>query len=421
MHQKYEGLIDFCKKSAIAFLQTVADDRFSRILEETTASWESVMLSKGFEIEVYTGTPQGDVVGMSDEIVAALDGFVREPDSRNVEYTTPPCFRYERSLCDLVTPRLRLRQFLKSKGDYTLIPGSTLPLAGQGDRFWRSDPANPYHDYIEKTYGTKVVTASVHINIGISDPEVLMRACRLVRMEAPLYLALSAASPWFNGEMTGYHSTRWGLFPKTPAHVPIFESHAHFIRWTEEQIAIGTMQNVRHLWSAVRPNGDRRPYNLNRLELRICDLVSDPIALLAVTALLEARLQQLIADPSLDPLQQSKLNAEDLVEIANENEAAAAKSSLDAELRHWQDGQPILAREWIEQLYAETFAITKKAGFSCFLLPVKKILREGNEAQRWIKLSEQGLNNREILVQSIQAMQLREKELEGQICQSLVA
>ncbi|WP_326498295.1 glutamate--cysteine ligase [Leptolyngbya sp. GGD] len=421
MHQKYEGLIDLCKKSAIAFLQTVADDRFSRILEETTASWESVMLSKGFEIEVYTGTPQGDVVGMSDEIVAALDGFVREPDSRNVEYTTPPCFRYERSLCDLVTPRLRLRQFLKSKGDYTLIPGSTLPLAGQGDRFWRSDPANPYHDYIEKTYGTKVVTASVHINIGISDPEVLMRACRLVRMEAPLYLALSAASPWFNGEMTGYHSTRWGLFPKTPAHVPIFESHAHFIRWTEEQIAIGTMQNVRHLWSAVRPNGDRRPYNLNRLELRICDLVSDPIALLAVTALLEARLQQLIADPSLDPLQQSKLNAEDLVEIANENEAAAAKSSLDAELRHWQDGQPILAREWIEQLYAETFAIAKKAGFSCFLLPVKKILREGNEAQRWIKLSEQGLNNREILVQSIQTMQLREKELEGQICQSLVA
>ncbi|MCU0551592.1 MAG: glutamate--cysteine ligase [Leptolyngbya sp. Prado105] len=379
------------------------------------------MLSKGFEIEVYTGTPQGDVVGMSDEIVAALDGFVREPDSRNVEYTTPPCFRYERSLCDLVMPRLRLRQFLKSKGDYTLIPGSTLPLAGQGDRFWRSDPANPYHDYIEKTYGTKVVTASVHINVGISDPEVLMRACRLVRMEAPLYLALSAASPWFNGEMTGYHSTRWGLFPKTPAHVPLFESHAHFIRWTEEQIAIGTMQNVRHLWSAVRPNGDRRPYNLNRLELRICDLVSDPIALLAVTALLEARLHQLIADPTLDPLQQSKLSAEDLVELSNQNEASAAKSSLDAELRHWKDGEPILARDWIEQLYAETFAIAKKEGFSCFLLPVKKILREGNEAQHWLKLSEQGLDHREILVRSIQTMQEREKELEGQICQSLVA
>ncbi|HAG83846.1 MAG TPA: putative glutamate--cysteine ligase, partial [Cyanobacteria bacterium UBA12227] len=156
---------------------------------------------------------------------------------------------------------------------------------GRSERFYRSDPHNPYHDYIEQTYGTKVVTASVHINIGISDPEVLMRACRLVRVEAPLYLALSASSPFLDGKSTGYHSTRWSVFPKTPTHVPLFESHAHFIEWTQDQLAAGTMQNVRHLWSSVRPNGNRRPYDLNRLELRICDLIIDPIGLLAVTAL----------------------------------------------------------------------------------------------------------------------------------------
>ncbi|MBC7969983.1 MAG: putative glutamate--cysteine ligase, partial [Verrucomicrobia bacterium] len=60
------------------------------------------MLSKGFEVEIYTSTPDGEIVGLSDKIVAALEGFVREPDSRNVEYTTPPCYRYERLLCDLV-------------------------------------------------------------------------------------------------------------------------------------------------------------------------------------------------------------------------------------------------------------------------------------------------------------------------------
>lgn len=42
-------------------------------------------LLKGFEIEIYTGTPQGEIVGLSDKIISALDGFVREPDSRNVE------------------------------------------------------------------------------------------------------------------------------------------------------------------------------------------------------------------------------------------------------------------------------------------------------------------------------------------------
>ncbi|PSB31893.1 glutamate--cysteine ligase [Stenomitos frigidus] len=383
-----------------------------------------MLLSKGFEVEIYTSTPEGAIVGLSDKIVAALDGFVREPDSRNVEYTTPPCYRYERLLCDLVRPRLRLRDYLKQLGNYTLIPGSTLSL-GAVDHFWRSDPGNPYHSYIEQTYGTSVVTASIHINVGISDPELLMRACRLIRVEAPLYLALSASSPFLAGAVTGYHSTRWGMFPKTPAQVPLFESHAHFIQWTEQQLAAGTMQNVRHLWSSVRPNGDRRPYNLNRLELRICDLVIDPIALLAITALLEARLMQLIADPTLDPLQNSLFpsatRAHDLANLADANESAAARHSLDAELRHWKDGSPIIARAWIEQLYQEAWTIAKEQGFSCFLLPLKKILREGNEAQRWLKLYEQGLGVQPIMEQAIQAAATYELTLQDDLCQPLVA
>jgi predicted glutamate--cysteine ligase len=382
------------------------------------------MLSKGFEIEIYTGTPEGEILGLSDRVVADLDGFAREPDSRNVEYTTPPCYRYERLLCDLVRPRVQLRDYLKRLGNFTLVPGSTLALGGS-DRFYRSDPGNPYHSFIEQTYGTKVVTASVHINVGISDPEVLLRACRLIRMEAPLYLALSASSPFLNGDVTGYHSTRWGLFPKTPPQVPLFESHAHFINWTEQQLALGTMQNVRHLWASVRPNGDRRPYNLNRLELRICDLVIDPLALLAIAALLEARLLQLLHDPTLDPLETSQLPAstrsQDLLTIADANEAAAARLSLDAPLRHWQDGQFLRARDWIEQLYQEVWAIAKQHGFSCFLLPLKKILREGNEAQRWLALQQQGITPRQIMQQAIQATAEQEMVLQEDLCGQKVA
>lgn len=378
------------------------------------------MLSKGFEVEMYTGTPAGDVVGFSDKIVAALDGFVREPDSRNVEYTTPPCHRYERLLCDLVRPRQALRAYLQSLGNYTLIPGSTLSLGG-ADRFYRSDPHNPYHTYIEQTYGTKVVTASIHINIGISDVEALMRACRLVRVEAPLILALSAASPFLDGQVTGYHSTRWGLFPKTPAHVPLFASHSHFIQWTEEQLVQGTMQNVRHLWASVRPNGDRRPYDLNRLELRISDLVSDPIALLAITALLEARIQQTLDDPDLDPLKLSQLSPDDLITLTDANEAAAAQSSLEAELTHWKDGSAIGAKEWVEQLYQMVYPTAKAQGFSCFLPPVKKILREGNEAQRWLAQVEQGTPPTQVIQQAIQDTLQLEVGLEQEICPPAVA
>ncbi|WP_373539073.1 glutamate--cysteine ligase [Chamaesiphon sp.] len=377
-----------------------------------------MLLSKGFEIEVYTGTPQGEIVGLSDRIVADLDGFIIEPDSRNVEYTTAPFTSYERLLCALVLPRRQLRAYLQRIGDYTLIPGSTLSLGGT-DTFYRSDPHNPYHTYIEQTYGTKVVTASVHINIGISDPELLMRACRLVRVEAPLYLALSAASPFLDGAPTGYHSTRWGLFPKTPAHVPLFESHAHHIKWVNEQLAQKTMQNVRHLWSAVRPNGDRRPYNLNRLELRICDLIIDPIALLAVTSLIEARLWQLITDPTLDPLGMSSLSAEELVQLADENEMLVAKSSLDATLRHWQDGRSITAHDWIQELYGEVHGCAKQRGFACFLSPVKKILREGNTAQQWLRLYDREPDARAVLIRSIAQVEQQEIELDRYLCQAV--
>jgi predicted glutamate--cysteine ligase len=375
-----------------------------------------MLLSKGFEIEVYTGTDTGEIIGLSDKIVGTLPGFVREPDSRNVEYTTSPSYRYERSLCDLLTPRYDLRKHLKTLGDYTLVPGSTLPLSG-ADRFWRSDPGNPYHTYIEQTYGTNVVTASVHINLGIADPELLIRACRLVRVEAPLYLALSASSPFFSGKVTGSHSTRWALFPKTPKQVPLFTSHAHFIAWTEEQLELGTMQNVRHLWSSVRPNGDRRPYNLNRLELRICDLVSNPIDLLAITALLESRLAQLIADPNLDPLKQSQLSPQELAELADQNEIAAAQNSLDAQLRHWEDGRTISARDWIDLMYKDVWPTAKSNGISCFLMPIARILREGNEAMRWIKQIESGQTPHQVVVEAIAAMEQEEQSLQGELCQ----
>jgi predicted glutamate--cysteine ligase len=379
-----------------------------------------VVLLKGFEIEMYTGTPQGEIVGLSDKIVTALDGFMREPDSRNVEYVTQPLRNYEQLLCALLRPRRELRNYLKQLGDYTLIPGSTLSLDESG-RFFRSDPTNPYHDYIENTYGTKVVTASVHINVGISDPEILMRACRIIRLEAPLFLALSASSPFLKSQATGYHSTRWGVFPQTPSHVPLFESHAHHIQWVEEQLAAGTMQNVRHLWVSVRPNGDRRPYDLNRLELRICDLVTDPIALLAITALIEARLLQIIDNPNIDPLIQSKFSPEELVALTAKNEAAAATASLDAELTQWQDGRSILARDWIAELYQEVWAIAKQQGFSCFLSPLHKILREGNEAQQWLQLHKVGFDSQRVITQAIVATQEREMELEDKLCSSLLA
>ncbi|WLT37842.1 glutamate-cysteine ligase family protein [Synechocystis sp. B12] len=91
-----------------------------------------MQLTKGLEVEIYTGKKTGEIVGLSDRIVRDLSGFVREPDSRNVEYTTPPLNSYDRLLCGILQPRRQLRHYLSQLGeDYTLIPGSCLALGGR--------------------------------------------------------------------------------------------------------------------------------------------------------------------------------------------------------------------------------------------------------------------------------------------------
>ena len=246
-----------------------------------------------------------------------------------------------------------------------------------------------------------------------------MRACRIIRLEAPLYLALSASSPFLKGKLTPFDSSRWQMFPKTPAQVPLFHSHQHYIDWTEEQLALGTMQNVRHLWSSVRPNGDRRPYSLNRLELRICDLVTDPIALLAITAFLEARIVQILQTDRLEPLKEGAFAADALATLADENEKKVAQNSLKANLIHWQTGDSITAQNWISQLYDEIWPIAKDHGYGCFLSPLKKILREGNTAMQWRSRHQQGHRPEQILAHAIQELAQQEQRLESSLCESV--
>ena len=366
------------------------------------------LLLKGFEVELFTGRDDGSHVGVAAEVAQELPDFVTEPDHRNLEYITAPTSSYAELPELLLQPRRRLRDWLQQR-NLTLLPGSTLSR-GDTRRFERSDPANPYHDLIEQSYGTRVVTASIHINLGITDPEWLFAAVRLVRCEAALLLALSASSPFLDDEVTGQHSQRWRQFPLTPEKVPLFLNHSHYIRWVEEQLADGLMRNERHLWTSVRPNGPRRPYDLNRLELRICDLVTDPAELIAITALLELRLLQLRDAPQqLDPIRSSRLTAEELATMADANDAAAAHQSLDATLHRWQDGSSVTCRAWIEELLDQISPLAQQHNLLSQLRPIDDLLRNGNQAMRWIHAVETGTSISALLQQGSLTMSDQEQ------------
>ena len=359
-------------------------------------------LYKGFEVELFTGT-KNNHVGVSGDIEKTFSNFVKEPDNRNVEYITTPEKDYQVSSMNLIKPRINLRKWL-TKRDLTIIPSSTLCFK-HDKKFHRSDENNVYHKFIEDNYGTSIATSSVHINLGIDNLDKLFAAIRLVRCEASLYLSLSASSPFLNNKLTNNHSQRWIQFPKTPLEVPFFNDHDSYIKWIEQNIEQGNMHNIRHFWSSIRPNGPNRPHILDRLELRICDYVSDIDLLLAITALLEIRVIQLFENPTiLDPLITSRFSMEQLTKICDQNEIKAAQNSLDAELIHWRDGEKVTCREWITNLLTDLSLTAEQLNMEHLLKPIYNVLREGNQSMKWIKQYKDGKSIEEIMEHAIQNM-----------------
>ncbi|MDA9693698.1 glutamate--cysteine ligase, partial [Prochlorococcus sp. AH-736-P13] len=359
-------------------------------------------LYKGFEVELFTGSYNSHI-GVSAEIEKKFPNFVKEPDNRNVEYITTPEKDYSILYEKLITPRKKLRRWLNKK-ELTIIPSSTLCFK-HDIRFQRSDINNVYHQFIQDNYGTSIATSSVHINLGINDLDKLFAAIRLIRCEAALYLSLSASSPFLNNKITENHSQRWIQFPKTPSKVPFFVNHNSYIDWIEENIANKNMQNIRHFWSSIRPNGPQRPLILDRLELRICDFVYDINLLLGITALIELRILNLFANiKTLDPLNNSFFPIDKLSEICDQNETNAAKDSLNSELIHWQDGKKVICREWIQNLLSDLSSTAENLGMKHLLNPIYKVLREGNQSMKWINQYEKGFSIEQIMKISIEDM-----------------
>jgi predicted glutamate--cysteine ligase len=352
-------------------------------------------LYKGFEVELFTGSFDTHI-GISAEVAKIFSNFVKEPDNRNVEYITTPEKDYSYLYEKLITPRKDLRQWLKTKG-LTIIPSSTLCFK-HDTQFQRSEIENVYHQFIQDNYGISIATSSVHINIGIDNLDKLFAAIRLIRSEAALYLSISASSPFLNNIITKNHSQRWIQFPKTPSKVPFFINHNSYIEWIEENIANKNMQNIRHFWSSIRPNGPKRPLVLDRLELRICDYVHDIDLLLGITAMLELRILQLFENiNTLDPLNASIFSLDELSEICDKNEINAAKNSLNAELISWQDGKKIICREWIQNLLSDLSSTAEKFHMKHLLVPIYRVLEEGNQSMKWINQYEKGLSIEQIM------------------------
>jgi len=360
-----------------------------------------MLFTKGIEVEQYTGLSNGQVIPLSALISQHLEGFTVEPDQRNVEFITPAVTSYDELLEHTIKSRMKLRSFLQSQNpDWTVVPGSTLTLPFEHN-FIFSKPEDAYHQHIHKTHGLSIITTSIHYNIGINDTEELIRVVNLMRLEAPLILALTACSPFLDGQHTGNQSSRWKTFPKVPTIVPFFDSHAHFINWIEKNIEDGHMFNVRHFWSSVRPNGNNRPKQLNRLEVRIADLSTNWATVMAIMAWIEVRVQYFLGRPDL------KVPSEDetLIVLSDTNEDYAATQGLHAPFSDWIDEEETSCFSAVESRLNDMSDLANELGITKHLKPIENILNEGNESSQLLEKFEEGHSLETIMEDWVQESQ----------------
>ena len=102
--------------------------------------------------------------------------------------------------------------------------------------------------------------------------------------------------------------------------------------------------------------------------------------------------------------------------LADANDRAAARTSLEAELRHWRDGRPIGARDWILADLERLRPLAARLGLAPWLAPLEPLLRPleeggGNQAQRWLRRHAAGEGIGAILTAEAAALEQREAEL----------
>ena len=105
-----------------------------------------------------------------------------------------------------------------------------------------------------KFYAKRNITFSTHIHISVDDPERAIKITNATRRWIPALLALSCNSPFFEGENTGFKSSRsmqFGAFPRTniPVKIESFDSYYNLV---STLIDTNSIQKPRQIWWKIR-------------------------------------------------------------------------------------------------------------------------------------------------------------------------
>jgi len=190
-------------------------------------------------------------------------------------------------------------------------------------------------------------TFSLHVHVGVRGADRAVAVCDRLRPVLPLLLAVSASSPFLEGQDTRLHSARSQIFTKSFPRCGIpdaFGDWRTFREYLELLIATRSIVEYTQVWWSVRPHA-----SFGTVEVRICDAQVTAAESEGLAALIVACVGQALRDidegvPFVHPPQR----------LLEENMWRAIRYGLDGDMIDIARGVEMPARAAIEELWAWT-------------------------------------------------------------------
>jgi carboxylate-amine ligase len=210
-------------------------------------------------------------------------------------------------LADALSRQRDMRQRL-----FTLAGARGVALGATGTHPWadyREQPNIDTEHYRRVVEGLQWVarrnnTFSLHVHVGVRDPQRAVRVCDRLRPVLPMLLAISANSPYLDARDAGLHSARSQAFTKSFPRCGIpdaFGTWEAYRAYIEFLIATDSIVEYTQVWWSIRPH-----FSFGTVEVRICDAQSTAQEAEALTSLIVAAVAQAARDedegvPFADP------------------------------------------------------------------------------------------------------------------------
>ena len=325
----------------------------------------------------------GDLSNEAAAVIAEIGDNPRvhkELLRNTIEVVTGVCDTVEQAMSDLRGTLISTREVVRSRG-MDLFCAGTHPFAQWSSQQLTDAPR--YAELIKRTqwWGRQMLIWGVHVHVGVSSAHKVMPIISSLLNYYPHLLALSASSPFWAGEDTGYASNRAMMFQQLPtAGLPFqFQTWREFERFVHDQKTTGIIDDISEIRWDVRPSP-----KLGTVEVRIFDGVSNLRELGALVALTHC----LIVD--LD----SRLDAGEQLPVmppwhVQENKWRAARYGLDAIIILDADSNERLVTDDLNELLDRLAPVASALGCAGELAAVADIPRRGASYQRQRRVAEE--------------------------------